>query len=68
MIKLFITKADRNGNNYYILEDETKRTFKKSYNISPFTTYDIKIKVASRKQLSAYALNLIQAGYKKIEV
>lgn len=68
MLKLFITKTDRNGNNYYILEDEIKKTFKKSYNISPFTSYDVKIRVASSKQLSAYAFNLIQAGYKKIEV
>ena len=67
MIKLFITKADRNGNNYYILEDETGRTFERSYNFSPFRSYDVKIKVRSRKALNAYGFSLIQSGYKQIE-
>lgn len=67
MIKLYITKANASGNNYYILCDENKKQFEKSYNISPFSLYDIKIKVTSKKQLQALAYELLKAGYNQIE-
>ena len=67
MIKLYITKANSSGNNYYILCDEDKKRFEKSYNISPFSLYDIKIKISSKKQLQALAYELLKAGYNQVE-
>lgn len=66
MINLFITKNDINGNNFYILVDENKREYIKSYNLGPFAQYDNKIKV-TKASLKAMEWNLYKQGYKKIE-
>lgn len=64
MIQIFKTKADVNGNVYYLIVDHEKKNFKLDYNCMMFSNeYILTVTKRERKRYAEYLLN---EGYNEL--